>query len=539
MRLWARLVTMWHGFTPRTRHWLINIAIGVAIVLLLNWASHGLRVSFVVNAQNAAFDRMMRASAAVAPEGHEGLPAPPRLVLIDIDDRTWRDPRWGGGEPSRSPRDLLANLIEAGFQRGASQVVLDVAIEGSTGRAHDLEEDRLFAARLQGMLGAPWFGADRQLVLVRTLRQPLPEQRSLLGGAGAEALPFSEGYFDELRAAPAIDSVIAASAGRIVVAAPFFAVSPDRVLRDWHLLQVVCERGPNPGAGQLRVVPSVQLAVAARHFGLAAGAAPWELKAPQPACTPFPTVAAVASPASPASAASAAPATPSAAATLAAQAQLLIDASWRGTQRAFAALGVHMSANAPGADDLGNRVVFRWARPPNVIAALEMLQGQVRHELKGRAVLIGQTFPETVDIHFTPLGEMPGAVLLLNAIDSMTRHRVVAPPSLWVTAPLALAMIVIVGYAFARWRSLLGTVVATCALLAVLPWLSFSLFKHGVWLDFALPLLGIQVHKLITSLEESLARRKPAQTTSLAPNPAVVGLPRADTFDTIGPGGKP
>lgn len=102
------------------------------------------------------------------------------------------------------------------------------------------------------------------------------------------------------------------------------------------------------------------------------------------------------------------------------------------------------------------------------------------------------------------------------------------------TAPLALAMIVVIGYAFSRWRSLLGTVIATCALLAVLPWISFSLFKHGVWLDFALPLLGIQVHKAITSLEESLARRKVAQAGAEPKGaPIVAGLPGADQSGTI------
>jgi CHASE2 domain-containing sensor protein len=521
----ARLTTLWSGLSPRTKHWLINIAIGVVIILLLNWASNGLRLSFVINAQNAAFDRMMRASAAVAPEGHEGLPAPPKLVLVDIDDQTWRDPRWGGGEPSRAPRELLASLVEGAFQRGTSQVVLDVAIEGASGREQDLIEDRLFAARLEAMLAAPWFAADRQLVLVRTLRLPLPEQRRLLTEAGTEPAPFSEGYFDELRAAPAIDRVIAASAGRIVVAAPFFSVSPDRVLRDWHLLQVVCERGANPGEGRVRVVPSVQLAVAARHFGLPAGAAPWELAEPRETCTPFPNGA---------GANLAASKSRQAASALDTQADALIGSSWRNTHAAFARLGVHMSAQAPGTDDLGNRVVFRWARPPNVLSALELLQGQVRHELKGRTVLIGQTFPETVDSHLTPLGEMPGAVLLLNAIDSMTRHRIVAAPSVWMTAPLALAMIVVIGYAFSRWRSLLGTVIATCALLAVLPWISFSLFKHGVWLDFALPLLGIQVHKVITSLEESFARRKGADAGARPKGePAALGLPHADQAETI------
>ncbi len=192
-----------------------------------------------------------------------------------------------------------------------------------------------------------------------------------------------------------------------------------------------------------------------------------------------------------------------------------------------------MAHQVPQVDDLGNRVVFRWINPPSVIPALDMLFGQVRHELRGRVVLIGQTFAETVDHHNTPLGDMPGVVVLLNAIDSMTRHRIVGQPSAWITVPLALAMVVVVGYAFARWRSLLGTVIATCALLAVLPWISFSLFKHGVWLDFALPLLGIQVHKMVTTLEEAMARRQAAGLQASSARPSIAGLSAASHSETI------
>ena len=523
----ARAVARWQTLRPRTRHWLINIAIGIAIVTLLNWVGHGLRLPIVVNAQNGAFDRMIRATAVVAPEGHEGLPAPPTLVLIDIDDQTWRDARWGGGEPARAPRELLASLIEGAFQRGASQVVLDIAVEGSTGREHDLLENRHFAARLDTMLTAAWFGADRQLVLVRTLRQPLPVRARMLAGAPMDALPFAEGYFDEFRESPAIDAVVARSKGRIVLAAPFFSISPDRVLRDWQLLQVVCERNSGERQGTVRIVPSVQVAVAARHFGLPAGAEPWQLAAPAARCAPFPAEAgqleltphdATLTPA------------------LQAQADALVASSWRATQSAFAKFGVGMSAQVPRVDDLGNRVVFRWASAPSVVPAIEMVFGQVLHDLKGRVVLIGETFPETVDHHFTPLGDMPGAVVLLNAIDSMTRHRIVATPSSWITVPLALTMIIVVGYAFARWSSLLGTIVATCAILAVLPWISFSLFKQGVWLDFALPLFGIQVHKLITSLEESLAKRqREAIAARRLDTPPVEGLAGVQHSENIAP----
>ena len=522
-----RIATLWRDLAPRTRHWWVNIAIGVAIVSALNWASHGLHLAFVVNAQNGAFDRMMRASAAAANDAADS-PQQARLVLVDIDDPTWRDPRWGGGEPARAPRDALATLIESAFQRGARQVVLDVAIEGATGREADLADDRLFAARLEAMLAAPWFGADRQLVLVRTLRPPLPLQRKLLDEASREETPFAEGYLDELREAPPINAVIGRSQGRIVLAAPFFSLSPDHVLRDWQLLQVVCER--HGADGVVRVVPSVQLAVAARHFGLAAGAAPWQIGAAAGRCTPFP--------ADPARAMRPAEAR-QAATTLLAQVEATTVASWRATHQAFAQIGVAMSAQVPRVHDLGNRVVFRWANPPNVVPAIELLHGPVRHDLQGRVVVIGQSNVETVDHQLTPLGDMPGCVVLLNAIDSMVRYRVIETPSAWITVPLAFAMIVVVGYAFARWNSLAGTLVATGVIIAVLPWASFSLFKHGVWLDFALPLLGIQVHKLITSLEESLARRQQALSSARLARERAGSAAPPERVETTTPGGAP
>ncbi len=520
-----RIVARWRSFSTRTRHWLINIAIGIGIVSMLNWAGQGLRLPLVVSAQDGAFDRMIRASAVAAPEAHEGLPAPPKLVLVDVDDHTWRDKRWGGAEPARAPVELLASLIDAAFQRGASQVVLDIAIEGSTGRESDLLEDRLFATRLASMLDAPWFASDRQLVLVRTLRQPLPVHRKLLANLAQDPVPFADGYFDDLRESPTIDQVVARSQGRIVLAAPFFSISPDRVLRDWQLLQVVCQRTDQAKQGVLQVVPSVQLAVAARHFGLPAGAQPWNARQRAEVCVPFPADPSDATAQPDASLASA----------LRVRADAVAAAGWSATRAAFATHGVRMAHQVPQVDDLGNRVVFRWAHPPSVIPALDMLFSQVRHDLKNRVVLIGQTFPESGDHHYTPLGDMPGAVVLLNAIDSMTRHRIVGQPSAWITVPLALAMIVAVGYAFARWRSLLGTVVATCAILAVLPWLSFSLFKQGVWLDFALPLLGIQVHKMITTLEEAVARRHGAATRGPLVQPFNAGLPAAAHSETIAP----
>lgn len=489
----------WQGMQPRTRLWLVYIAVGVSVELLLYWAAHGLELSFVLNTQNAAMDKMMLVQAATRTDGVTGARSPPSLLFVDVDDQTWRDPRWGGGEPARAPRDALATLIDRAFQRGAGQVILDIAIEGATGRDVDLAEDRRFAARMGAMLAAPWFDTERQLVLVRTLRQPLPVQAKLWRARASTQGQFNEGFFDELRESPAVDEVVARSHGRIVLAAPFFTVSPDHVLRDWQLLQVVCARFPsNTLEGVVRVVPSVQLAVAVRHFGLPAGNEPWRVKESRTRCSPLPPNS------SPAMTVDQARETSIA---LQSKADELLGVSWKSTSQALRGAGIVVREDAPRTHDLRNRVVFRWPTAPNALSAIDLLEGQTRHDFKNRVVLIGQTHSDLVDRHVTPLGEMPGAIVLLNAIDSMTRHHFIETPSAWIILPLAFGLIVLVSYVFSRWSSTVSTLIAACAIAAVLLPVSYGYFKHGVWLDLALPILGIQAYQLFKSFEEYLVKR--------------------------------
>ena len=161
--------------------------------------------------------------------------------------------------------------------------------------------------------------------------------------------------------------------------------------------------------------------------------------------------------------------------------------------------------------------MFRLTDPPKlnqaqVISAAEVLDGRaVRHTIRDAIVIIGQSYPEAGDRHQTPLGEMAGSLVILNGIDSMIRHQVIHPPSPWFMAPLSVLLIVFVGYVFARWDSTFGPLIATTAATVVLFVGSYHLFKHGVWMDFELPLLGIQARKTITTFVEAVQKhRQPA-----------------------------
>jgi CHASE2 domain-containing sensor protein len=181
--------------------------------------------------------------------------------------------------------------------------------------------------------------------------------------------------------------------------------------------------------------------------------------------------------------------------------------------------GLDIGTAAFHAGDLSNRIVYRSGasqqpdRYFSEVQARQVLNGDLDSNrlsslFKGRVAVIGQSFFEAGDRHVTPLGQMPGAVVLLNAIDSMVRFPLIQRPSAWVTTPVALLLIVFVGYVFARWDSALGPLISTALALPILAIASFYFFRYGMWLDFALPILAILIHREIKSFEERIALRK-------------------------------
>lgn len=483
----SRLKTWWHSLRPLTRHWIINVLIGVAIelVLILAEAHHS---KWLESTQNLALDSMMRGSAATVQEDDGKVPP---LAFIDIDNRTWQDPAWGGGEPCRAPRERLLQLIDFAFKHDARQVVLDIVVEGRT----DDPEDQEFAAKLSQLINGANSGGDRKLILVRTLRQPLLAADSK---GKLDAVP-------ELRNS-ALDPVIESSAGRIEVAAPYFKLSSDLVLRDWQLWSLACKRSAS-GKAMLVVVPSVQLLVAARNGQWRIAEAPWSMP-PTTACEA------------------------SGVGVLGASTkdlQSLKAATWYWLRKAMEHRGGEMEHKPehepPEEEGLFNRIVFRITDPPGmsaspgvkvhvtqVISALDVLQNQEENrDLANAIVVIGQSYPEAGDRHPTPLGDMAGSLVILNSIDSMIRHGLLHESHLLKNV-LAFALILSVGYIFARWDSVSGTIIALLLVLGGLVPISYHFFKFGVWLDLALPLIGIQVHRLVKSFEERIELRRLVST---------------------------
>jgi CHASE2 domain-containing sensor protein len=121
----------------------------------------------------------------------------------------------------------------------------------------------------------------------------------------------------------------------------------------------------------------------------------------------------------------------------------------------------------------------------------------------GRVVVIGGSFGSGKDLHPTPIGVMPGAFVLVNAIDSLLEYGELRAPSLVVGYAVVVAQVIVVAWIFARFRVIAALV--ACALLGglLLP-ASVLLFKEGYWLDFGLPFVAILLHQVAARLHEMM-----------------------------------
>jgi hypothetical protein len=67
--------------------------------------------------------------------------------------------------------------------------------------------------------------------------------------------------------------------------------------------------------------------------------------------------------------------------------------------------------------------------------------------LAGRVVMIGASFADSRDLHFTPLDRMPGNLVLINAIHSLYHHGEITPPPWYIKLLIEVLLIGIMSIA--------------------------------------------------------------------------------------------
>jgi CHASE2 domain-containing sensor protein len=120
---------------------------------------------------------------------------------------------------------------------------------------------------------------------------------------------------------------------------------------------------------------------------------------------------------------------------------------------------------------------------------------------RNRVVVIGGSYRDNPDFHRTPLGMLPGTLILINAIDALIRNDSVRETPLVLRFAVELALIVALSAIFLYLAPLLATLTSSLLVVVAALTLGFVFLNAGYWVDPVLPLLGIQIHSLIAIFE--------------------------------------
>jgi len=92
--------------------------------------------------------------------------------------------------------------------------------------------------------------------------------------------------------------------------------------------------------------------------------------------------------------------------------------------------------------------------------------------------------------------------VLINAIHSLQQYGELSGPPWYLKLLVEAFLILVMSLAFACFDSFWGMVVSGIFIILWLLPLSFAVFRYGVWLDFAIPLLAVQLHQLADEFKE-------------------------------------
>ena len=162
-----------------------------------------------------------------------------------------------------------------------------------------------------------------------------------------------------------------------------------------------------------------------------------------------------------------------------------------------------------------NRIYFRFGyrqpmSPVHLIPAFTILKDAPHDEMaKNGVVVIGQSFEAAGDLHATPIGVMPGPMVLINSLESMLKPGLLQEPGRTEHWAIEFASIIVVGWAFAYLVDyLLAFILIMALFIPLLIIVNYVLLLQGIWMDFAIPLLGVYMHKIIAELEAYGPRRR-------------------------------
>lgn len=117
----------------------------------------------------------------------------------------------------------------------------------------------------------------------------------------------------------------------------------------------------------------------------------------------------------------------------------------------------------------------------------------------GTIAIIGGSFQDSGDWHRTPLGQMPGALVLINSIDALAQHGTPKEPAVKKRLGLSLVFIVFVSLCVGVFRAPVAALLSL-SVIGGLMLVTMPMFRSGIIFSLAIPSLGILVADFLLSL---------------------------------------
>jgi CHASE2 domain-containing sensor protein len=366
-----------------------------------------------------------------------------RLAFIDIDDEAYK--AWG--ERLITDRSRLVRLIDYAVQGGASSVVVDVEL------THPSDSDNA----LRNYVAT--YSSPAPLIFLRTFETPVSDRiarnirPTILDGVSAKGAPI---YF----------------------ASTSFIRDSDEVVRGWRLWEPVCRDGV-PAA-----IPSVELLM----LSIADG--------------------------------------PNGPARLEKSLETAIGGGCSDLKEVRSADFKSMKRAAVDLfpDEIGERILYTIPWPligqPTLtlngirsslvehLPALPIVENDPAPDrIQGRIAIIGGSNADSRDFYLTPIGVMPGAMVILNSINSLLQQGQLRGPPWLVATAFSLLLGMCVWLCLFVFQFAIAVVIATVVVAAMTWTLSLSWIASGIWFDLGIPMFGIFMHRWITVIDTLLYDR--------------------------------
>jgi CHASE2 domain-containing sensor protein len=470
--------------------------------------------TWIVDREDSSIDFAMQVlkEEGIQPFKDKGIPP---FILLDIDDETHN--AWD--EPLFTPRDRLKELIDVPVNDGAKVVVVDVDVSQATpfkplplpegNKYHPYDED-LFKYLKK-------YGEDCKegkrtpcppIVLARVFR-PLKEKDS----SAENPFHLLSTYFGHkplsmplYEPRPSfLDEVVKTSDPYVQWASVAFSSSTDNVLRRWWLWQPICEKQ------ELKeVIPSVELLVAALVRNNTVKEAKQQFKQLEEReknkCSNNGESEKIGDK------------------VLSFGKDLNVHEDTSGIRPRI----MYKLDWKPLVYEKEANKLMRWPsedKSGEYILTVISAQDLKKHigTFKDHIVVIGGSYSDRGDIHLTPLGRMPGGLVIINAIHTLLEYQEIKPLNEWfhqwfgsflgvenIQILVTMVLIVLVSLIFTVFSSSFWSIMVVGGVI-ILPLTYFSVMalgQWGVWIDFVLPLLAVQFHYIAANFEQMAEEKK-------------------------------